>query len=626
MCGIAGYYTPGRPILQDRSLAAMARHIARRGPDSNELLKIDARAGEEPAEGMGPFHDLGIVHSRFSIIAPSAEGNQPFWTHDRALCVAFNGEIYNHVEIRDQLQSKGHEFRTRTDTEVLLEAYRAWGPRAFPMLSGFWAIAIFDTRSRRLLLARDRHGKAPLYITNIPGGFAWASEIKALREIAPADAFSPDPRSIVEFALHGWRDVHDATFYSGVRSFPAASYSFVSDEGTLDPVRYWSIPEHRASEHDISPGEAVRGFRERFLESVSLRLRADVPLAFELSGGMDSSAILAAAAELGTTGDAYTVQWPDQGADETPYAKAVISRYGTRFRHHLVSPPADDFWEDADDYLGVMDEPIHSPNLHSNYRVWGLMAKHGYRVTLNGGAGDELLAGYRSDHFAPFIRDRILRGEFRRAWAEMSMHSEAAETAVSRFVSPLLDATGVTEYLRRHVRPRHRAKYLRGLGSMPIRGYRQDIAGRMIDLMGEWRMNYWLRAGNQSSMAVPIEVRAPFLDHHLVDYVFTMPMGYLIRDGWHKWILRKAFEGSLPEDVVWRKRKMGFPFPLGKWLLESEPKFWSAAGRDLPPFINADRMKSDYRQLAVQDPNTLWRLVSIALWWKKSIQGRSLAA
>ncbi len=626
MCGIAGYFTPTRLREEGRSLHAMAEQLAHRGPDDEGYVAFDTRRTLTAVPLTEP-HDLAIAHRRFSIIDPSSEGRQPFWTRDQRICVAFNGEVYNYREIRSELEQRGHRFFTRSDTEVLAEAYRAWGTGAFAHLAGFWAVALFDVAESRFLLARDRLGKAPLYLTSIPGGFAFASEIKALRPIAERAALEPNLGSIANFAAHGWRDVHGSTFYSGISSFPAASFAVVGPRAEVEPVRFWEIPETRMVEDDIGPEQAVREFRHLFLQSVENRMHADVPVAFELSGGMDSSAIVAAACELGAHGNAYTVKWDEASADESGFASAVISRAGGKWNHCLLTPPATDFWNEADHYLWLMDEPFHAPNMLSHFRIWQKMADDGYRVTVHGGGGDELLAGYGGDFMYPYLRSRIRQGRFALAWREAASHSETRDMAMPRhLLEQVAGITGLGDLLRTKLRPRRRMRYLHLSPGMLHRGYRRDIHGRMVDLMGQWRMHYWLLSGNQSSMGVPIEARAPFLDHRLVDFVFTLPMDYLIREGWLKWLLRKAFEHVLPPEVVWRERKLGFPFPLQSWLLDSEKNFTGAMGRDFPPFLQHKMLLADYRRLATSDPLALWRLMSIAMWWKRSVLGHSLAA
>jgi len=622
VCGIAGYALPAAEERTVGDLLTMCRAMAHRGPDDEGL---EFFLGNQPVvpRGSNPAstphahfaHDLALGHRRFSIIDPSPAGHQPFWAEDRTACLAINGEIYNYIELRGQLQQLGYSFHTSSDTEVLMQAYRAWGTDMLVRLRGFWSFALYDLRKRAVLLSRDPLGKAALYIVPLSRGVAWASEIKALRNVAKPGAFTPRAQAIDDFVRHGWRDLDHRTSYEDVVTLPAGSFAWIEQGRLGRPTRYWQLPSARVSEQDLSIPAAAEKVRELLFQSVERRLRADVPLGCDLSGGLDSSSIAAAIAETGRHIATYTVKFDEAHSDEEPFARVLAKRYPQAIEYHVLRPPREAFWESANDYVALMDEPFHSPNLFTNFSILKLMAGRGLRVSLSGGAGDEVFAGYSSDFALPYIRHLLRNRMVGRGLKELLAHSE--------WPAGLLLAKESKRRLRLWMSRSEDGGLLRTRGARTD-SPRTDLQGLLLDLMSNWRMNYWLRSGHQSCMGVPMEVRAPFMDVDLVDYVFRLPVTYLIRDGWHKWILRKAMAPLLPEQITWRKRKMGFPFPIREWLAHSKNVFFGTTrGLDCP-FLDADALRERYDSLSQTNPNYLWRAMSVALWWKRCVLGEEL--
>ncbi len=603
----------------------MCRIMAHRGPDdeglsffnSNAPLHGKADASNPQADHVeSVVHDTALGHRRFSIIDPTKGAHQPFWSTDNAVCVVFNGEIYNYLELRPALEKLGHSFRTTSDTEVLVAAYQAWGTNMFSRLRGFWAIALYDLQKGAVLLARDPLGKAPLYIAPTRSGIAWASEIKALRLVASSAASTPRAQAIRDFVDHGWRDINNLTCYEGITTFPAASFAWVRQGQAQEPQRYWQLRSTRLTERELSPRQAVDGFREIFYRSVTRRLHADVPWGAELSGGMDSSSIVAVAASLGHRISTFTVKFDEAHSDEEPIARTLAERFGNNIDYRVLRAPKDDFWRSADDYVALMDEPFHAPNMLTHFTLWRLMAAQGLRVSLNGAGGDELLAGYSSDYIGPFLLDLVRKGHPLQALREVARYKELpyGRVVLRELKRALWRASYTPEFdLVRTNGVSHSAK-----------GPRRNIDELLVDLMGNWRMNYWLRSSHQSWMGVPMEVRAPFLDVDLVEFAFQLPTTYLIRDGWHKWILRQAMQDVLPKAIVARKRKMGFPFPIKEWLRGSKNTYFAfTSGLDCP-YIDMGALHKGYDVLSDRNPYYLWRAMSVTLWWKRCVLGQAL--
>lgn len=634
MCGIAGYLLDDVAVRSTASLLDMCQLMSHRGPDDEGFAFINRHTGNILTGIRGEFvklhpqkrvinraesvaHDLALGHRRFSIIDLSVAAHQPFLSNDGRIVITFNGEIYNFESIRAELVSLGHTFHTSSDTEVLLNAYIQWGEGAFIRFRGFWAIALYDLGRQSVLLCRDPLGKAPLYFAPMANGIAWASEIKALRPVATRDAMHPREQAIYDFVTYGYRDVDNRTCYSGVRTLPAGTYAWLNGRTYLKTQRYWQIPGTRMSERDITPEEAIGTFRDKFLASVERRLRADVPVAFELSGGMDSSSIVGAAVHLGRRVSTYTVKFDEAHSDEEPIARHLYRKYPNHIDYHVIRPGQTDFWEAADSYISLLDEPFHLPNMYTHFKIWRNMTSSGSRVSLNGAGGDELLAGYRNDFAAPLIHYLVRQGRVVAALRELLSTRERS--------APMTMATHYYRALKQRYNWFHDGGILTTNILSKPRGPHTDIEHKLIDLMGNWRMNYWLRSGHQSWMGVPLEVRAPFLDMDLCDYVFTLPVTYLIRNGWHKWILRKAMEDILPPEITWRTKKMGFPFPIREWLMTNKERYFSIANNADCPYINSKALRENYDRMARIDPNYLWRTMSVTLWWIRSVRGERLA-
>ena len=648
MCGISGYYAIQTLKRGPHVIERMTQAIAHRGPDDEGLALINPNNGDvrnlltkdsDPAvkgadmsDSHADFaHQIALGHRRYSIIDLSPNGHQPFWSSDGNICVCFNGEIYNYVEIREELEKCGHKFRTTSDTEVLAEAFLEWGVEAFSRFVGFWALSLYDARKGRLLLARDRMGKASLFVSRLNGSLWWSSEIKGLVAGVGDGVLQVRDQAVADFLIYSFRDVREKTFYENVETFPKASYAWVSDDGSIKPVQYWALPDERLSESEITPNEAGEELRSRIAEALRVRLRADVPVGFELSGGLDSSTLMAIAATNGQSVSAFSIGFPGTEADEQSYAKLVYERYRDRAEFHVVNHVFEDVFDVGDYFFGHMDEPVHSPNVLSIQRIWQEMRHQGFRVTISGNAGDELFAGYPGVYHSIYLWSLLQKGELRKFNRECSLFSENPGSMLStpyikRFISTLLAGARIMGGVPRQ---RMSAKYkmLRASGYgfngtvEPSMFLQRSISETLKERMGDMQMNYWLRISNISCMAIPIEIRSPLLDHRVVEFAFQLPASYFIRDGWLKWIVRQAMQDHLPDEILWRTRKSGFPFPYREWLKASKDRFFAEVKNDDNPYVDFQKLAANYDQLARNNPLLLWRFISISLWWKKCVLG-----
>ncbi len=624
MCGIAGMINLAGGAIDPRLLRAMADSVRHRGPDDEGYALIDQAGGraqsysgaDSPAvvrdrypriggEAVVRAGNIGLAHRRFSIIDLSEGGHQPFFAGDGSCCVVFNGEIYNYIELREELERQGSVFRTRSDTEVLVEAYRAWGTECFQRFNGFWALALYDFRRRRLVLSRDRLGKRPLYYARIGQQVWFASEIKALLrvpQIAQRRAVNRD--AVWHWCVDGMRDLEHGTFFHGIDNLAPASWTVVDADFPNRVSTFWEVPRKRMREADISVPEAAREVRERLLDALRIRLRADVPVAFELSGGLDSSAILALAHEVhGGRLRSYTVRFPDPQWNEEPFARAVASRYNVDYR--VIDPVLDRFWQGIGAFTELQEEPYHSPNMQVSQEIWSFMRAEGVKVVLTGSSGDEMFAGY-AKYYWPAQLENVLRGRWRHFMVNARQWTER-QHSVARVAREALFALGLRrparalkyrlrgdDYLKDVPFPR-RQYHSRSLGE----SLRSDITNTLIP--------YWLMSGDKTLMGLPMEGRCPFLDYRVVDLATTLPVTYLVRDGWHKWILRKAMEDRLPAEVVWRRAKMGFPYPYERFFEKYRPVVDLILDNARNPFIDTSR-KTRLR--------TDWRALSFLLWYE----------
>jgi asparagine synthase (glutamine-hydrolysing) len=625
MCGIVGIVDFRGGAVDPRLLKTMTDAIHYRGPDDEGYVLIDGRTARHEAycgpaspeslrmtkpsiesaraiEGFG----IGLSHRRFSIIDLSPAGHQPLFSQDGTSCVVFNGEIYNYIELREELEGLGVTFRSNSDTEVLMEAYRMWGTECFSRFNGFWAIALYDFRQKRLILSRDRLGKKPIYWTRVDDKLYFASEIKSLLKVREVSA----ARRVNETAAWHWcvdgrRDLDNTTLFANIKSLPAASWTVVDYDFPNKIRTFWEVPRERLTEDGIGVREAAHLVRESLDDAVRLRLRADVPLAIELSGGLDSSTVLALASRHSpgrlTT---YTVKFPEPQWDEEPYARSIANRYNVDYR--VLQPDLSGFWRRIGAFTNLQEEPYHSPNMQTSQVIWSHMRVDGTKVTLTGAAGDEMFGGY-SRYYWKAQSENLLHGRLKyfmanaRNWTERQ-HGWAP--ALKELIG-VMGLRPMVRWLKEKV-PQLENQAIQNLKTPP-QHYAATLTEWLHEEITNTQIPYWLRSGEKTYMGIPFEARLPFLDYRVVEIATRLPTTYLIRDGWHKWILRKAMEDILPADVVWRRVKMGFPYPYERFY---------ANYRDVIDLI-LESSRNPYVDFTKKDIlRTNWNMLSFLLWYE----------
>jgi asparagine synthase (glutamine-hydrolysing) len=568
MCGITGFCDlKGRREPDRALLRQMNDSLRHRGPDGS---------GEHFAPG------VALGHRRLSII-DLATGQQPLYNEDRSVVVIFNGEIYNYQSLMVELQALGHTFRTKSDTEVIVHAWESWGEQCVERFRGMFAFALWDSARETLFLARDRLGVKPLYYALLPDGHvAFGSELKSLM-FHPSVSRDIDPPAVEEYFALGYVAEPRTIFTSVAKLPPGCTLTLRRGRPVAAPREYWDV-RFTANERIELP-EAIAELDRRLEESVRYRMIADVPLGAFLSGGVDSSAVVAAMARVSPSPvDTCSISFDDPAYDESGYAQMVATRYGTR---HFVERVASDDFDLIDRLAATYDEPYADSSAIPTYRVCELARKH-VTVALSGDGGDESFGGYRRYrlHCAeerwrgllPLGMRRPLFGLLGRLYpkADWAPRAVRAKTTFQGLARGTVDA-----YLRSVSIVREEER-----GELFSPGLQAALAGYRVNEVFE---RHARRAGtddplalvqyldlktylvgdintkvDRASMASSLEVREPLMDHPLVEWLASLPSQLKLRGGEGKFLLKKASERWLPKEVVYRP-KMGFTVPLARW-------------------------------------------------------------
>lgn len=526
MCGIAGYRGKADAFAEQR-VRRMTDALSQRGPD-----------------GDGFFSEPGIVlgHRRLKILDLTNAARQPIWDDGGRVVVSFNGEIYNYRELRSELEARGHRFASSGDAAVIPAAFVEWGLDFPRHLHGMFALAAYDRRDGRLVLARDRVGIKPLYFTRMGHGIVFASEMRAIVASGWLDR-SPNAAALQQFLRLGYR-TGTATAYDGIEELPPGSMLVAEPHGTTEIRRYWSPPEVEMCE----PADIVVRVREILERALDRHLQSDVPVGAHLSGGLDSSTVVSLMARRSAKPvHTFSVYFPDDAwYDERTYSTAVCSATGAQ--QHFVSPTWQDVRDALDTIVDALDEPVGGPGAIPQYFLNEAIRQAGVVVVLGGQGADELFAGYER-YRVPHAASAARMGRFGEAYADVRRAGLRA-TAID-----------VTKRLS-HVDPaRMLVGDVTGVGDAWGFDLERQLAHEFC-----WYMPMLLHVEDRTSMAWSIESRVPFLDDELIEFVLALPAIEKIRAGTLKWILRDATRGIVPDVVLDRKDKRGLPTPLGVWM------------------------------------------------------------
>ncbi|MBN2210720.1 MAG: asparagine synthase (glutamine-hydrolyzing) [Sedimentisphaerales bacterium] len=657
MCGIAGIYNFKGDRVDPRTLVTMTTLQHHRGPDDYGYVFFDS-AGRTIWSGrdLSRLRESGTValgHRRLTIIDLQETGRQPMSAGEERYWIVYNGEIYNYIELREELKILGHIFRGTSDTEVILHAYQQWNTACVERFNGMWAFAIWDTREQILFASRDRVGIKPFYYYLDDNRFVFASEIKAVFAALPGQQRTINEPYLGRFIHTGLLNDADHTLFQHVRQL-VPGHNLEIKKGHIRRYRYWDIPQSSFDSADkgyADEKEAVECFRELLTDAIRLRFRADVPVGTCLSGGLDSSSIVALATRaLSARLSTFTTEYNEKEFSEGRYARAAAETFQTNA--HYITPTGDQYIDFIDRFSWYHDEPCPGPGPFSQWHVMEL-ASHHVKVVLDGQGADELLGGY--PHYYNYYLTSVLARAFT---------TGPGGTTLSRYFA---DKKAIARHMRQpawrsnlealaHIANRSIPTPIRDM-IRPLRKQAQRIffgKGPMYDLANKQILDqalpiyqsrnkkfrddlndilYWelirdnipmlMQYGDRTSMAFSIESRVPFLDYRLLEYVNSLPYNLKIKGSTTKYVMRQAMRELLPPAITDRPDKKGYPTPFALWL-KGPIRDYVQDMLNSSAFKTRNIFRPDKVQILFNQHCTdkfdhawlLWRVVNLERWFR----------
>jgi len=574
MCGIAGAI--GTHRLDDGRINAATKALSFRGPDANGVSHHQVKQ-----------LNICLIHTRLSIIDLDPRANQPF--ERDGLALTYNGEIYNYLEIRKDLEVRGHNFTTRSDTEVVLTAYQEWGTACFDRFEGMWALALFDPQKGAVILSRDRFGEKPLYTYEVAGVLYFASEIKALVALS-GHTPNIDQDHVARYLVNGYKFLfkNPSGFYQGVVEFPAASYAEIKRPATPSPKRYWELIYNP---QPISMADAIEGTRERLFASVELRLRADVPLAFCLSGGIDSSTLAAIAAKhFSHNIHCFSVIDSDERYDERDNIRTMVQHLDCK--HFELHTSTKGFFDRMERLVAYHDAPVATISYYVHSFLSEAIHDNGYKIAVSGTAADELFTGYY-DHYSMWLA--YMKANTNVDFDELVNDWKGSYGAVVN--NPKLQDPFA--FLNNPDQRDHILLDTDIFESFLCRDFHQDwsetnycaslLRNRMMNELFHESVPVILQEDDRNSMCWSVENRSPYLDRDLAEFMYSVPSEHLIHNGYAKWLLREAAKDVLPDSIRQYKRKQGFNASIDSLIDRNDAETRDRLLSDSPIFDIVDR-------------------------------------
>jgi asparagine synthase (glutamine-hydrolysing) len=598
MCGISGIISRKNEAVSDSLLQKMNDAVAHRGPDG---------------EGFYKGASFGFGHRRLSIIDLSENGSQPMF-YGKGLVIIFNGEIYNYIELREELLAKGYAFSTNSDTEVILAAYRCWGENCVQRFNGMWAIAIYDEITQTIFCSRDRFGVKPFYYTATEDFFVFGSEIKQL--IPFQQQAKLNVKVALDYLIAGLEEHTDETFFEGIVKL-TPGHNLIYHLGTHEYriSRFYELI-FSAAINKLEKEQAIKLYRDGLSRSIALRLRSDVKVGTCLSGGLDSSSVAALAAGQFTAASgmkftAIHARSSEKETDESHLAGEVADFCNLDL--HILEPDTEDFFENLDEVIYTQEEPFGSPSVFMQYMVLKKARELGCIVMLDGQGGDETLLGYEKYYPAYLVSLGGIKKW--RGFMSSARNSKLSRKQVIQYFF---------YFTRYKIRLRHLKKRNRHFKPSVLNSYQsdtlKDLASTYLSMdklqqleISRTQLPHLLKYEDKNSMRNSVETRLPFLDYLLVETALSMNNEFKIKDGWTKYVLREGIEKDLPPSITWRKNKLGFNAPEKTWLDKMNTELVSEIQNSQALSVFIDKNRLDLSKL---DLRSKWRLFNFARWQK----------
>ena len=653
MCGIAGIYSKHHKI-NATYIQTMTDALKHRGPDDEGFLAVNTKdsnifelTGEDSVvsydriENFKENTDLILGHRRLSIIDLSPSGHQPMFNKDKTIAVIYNGEIFNYIELKEELRKLGHTFTSNSDTEVLVEAYSEWGENCLEKFNGMWAFVIYDKRKNVLFGARDRFGVKPFYYINNTDYFVFASEIKALTKL-PFIPSKINDKAVFDYLTSGLIESEEEGFLKGIYELkPSHSFVFNLLNSEFTKKKYYSLKytdKWEQYEH-VKSKEYIWDVQQKIFSAINLRLRSDVTVGSCLSGGLDSSAIVCVINEsinknpitqIGDTQKVFTASYEEKNIDESKWAKLVVDKTKTQWLQTFPKP--NELIDDLEELVYYQDIPFGSTSIYAQYRVMRLAKENGVSVLLDGQGGDELFTGYT--YFYNYFFQEILKHFSASTLLTELKYLKNSPTHFSEIFSALLKSKTKkllpsvltakiiskrafeNKYINNDLIDKYNQRFLEIKKSDPINLnhalYRQFTQSGLRNL---------LRYEDRNSMRFSIESRTPFADDiNLIDYVFKIPSVYKIHRGWSKYLLRESMKGIVPNEIIYRTDKIGFTTPEYSWLVSLKDQLREYLTDSLGEYIEVKKLINDWGAIlnaqSKMGITNIWRFINFAFWKK----------
>ncbi|MEO5893853.1 MAG: asparagine synthase (glutamine-hydrolyzing) [Ferruginibacter sp.] len=574
MCGIAGIISLNNLLVSKERLTKMTDALAHRGPDGEGYW-------------LNTNGNSGFGHRRLAIIDLSNNAAQPMHLlpgaspsgdNKERYTITYNGEIYNFIEIRDELRNKGYRFHSQSDTEVILAAYDYWKKDCLQHFDGMFSFAIWDDKEKTLFAARDRFGEKPFYYYEDKEQFVFGSEMKALW--AAGIEKQTDEKMLLNYITLGYvQNANDKeqTFFENIYSLPPAHYLQISFSSFRAQIHsYWDIDKETVI--NISPADAIKKFTDLFTKSISKRLRSDVSVGTSLSGGLDSSAIAATIQQLQKRNkrlQTFSAVFPGFIKDESPYIQTIVKKFN--LQNFQATPTAEGLIKDFQTLCYHQEEPFGSSSIYAQFKVFELAKKHNVKVLLDGQGADETQAGY--NHYIHWYLQQLLsRNKFSAVLKEKRIFRQKNvpfQWGIKNYLATFLPSHASiqlekNEYSKAVRQTDINPDFITSLRGREWEGIHKPIITKLNDILYfntcTMGLSELLRFADRNSMAHSTEVRLPFLSHELVEFIFSLPAHFKIHEGWTKWLLRNAMDKRLPNKTVWRPDKIGYEPPQQQWM------------------------------------------------------------